>query len=149
MASSHLPPGSSQIPSKRDKRRNLLSERLTDLSVSFERDRDVHYRNQLASLQQDLNAIARVDTTSRDLRMLDDGADGIDNFVTGGSWLGDGVPMSNIRGSGGSGGTLGGVQPGSFYAGFVAEVNEKMEERDVALAMLHVSSQIFWRISGI
>jgi len=72
--------------------------------------------------------------------MLDDSAEGIDNFVTGGAWVGDGAPMSNIRGSGGGpGGAMGGVQPGAFYAGFVAEVNEKMEERDVALTLLHVS----------
>ncbi|KAF8426019.1 Sds3-like-domain-containing protein, partial [Tirmania nivea] len=137
MASSHLQPTSSQIPSKRDKRRNLLSDRLTELSVSFERDRDIHYRNQLAALQQDLSAIARADTSGRDLRLLDDSAEGIDNFVTGGAWVGDGAPMSNIRSSGGPGGAMAGVQPGTFYAGFVAEVNEKMEERDVALTLLH------------
>jgi len=71
--------------------------------------------------------------------MLDDSVEGIDNFVTGGARVGDGAPMSNIRGSGSSGGAMGGVQPGAFYAGFVAEVNEKMEERDVALTLLHVS----------
>lgn len=139
MASSHLATGSS-MPSKRDKRRNLLSDRLTELSASFDRNRDLHYRDRLAALQQELNAIARADTSGRDLRLLDDGADGIDNAVTVGVQSGDGVPVSNIRGSGGPSGALGGVQPGSFYAGFVAEVNEKMEERDVALALLHVRS---------
>lgn len=139
MTSTHLQPTSSQNPSKRDKRRNLLSDRLTELSVSFDRDRSIHYRNQLDALQQDFSAIARVDTSGRDLRTLDDSAEGIDNFVTGGAWVGDGAPMSNIRGSGGPGGAMGGVHPGTSYARFVAEVNEKMEERDVALTLLHVS----------
>ncbi|KAI5809112.1 Sds3-like-domain-containing protein, partial [Peziza echinospora] len=130
-----------QVPSKRDKRRNLLSDRLTDLSVSFDKDRDVHYRSQLAALQQDFNAIARADTSGRDMKMLDDGAEGIDKFVTGGVFLGgnasgaDGA-VPNARGAGP--GVVGGVQPGTFYAGFVAEVNERMEERDVGLTMLHV-----------
>ncbi|RPB23354.1 hypothetical protein L211DRAFT_883103 [Terfezia boudieri ATCC MYA-4762] len=137
MASSNLQPPSSQVPSKRDKRRNLLSDRLTELSVSFERDRDIHFRNQLAALQQDLGAISRVDTSGRNRRLLDDSAEGIDHFVTRGSWVGDRAAMSNFRGSGGPGGAMGGVQPGAFYAGFVAEVNEKMEERDVALTLLH------------
>ena len=133
--------GPPQAPSKRDKRRILLSDRLTDLSVSFERDRDLHYRSQLATLQQDLNAIARVDTSGKDMRMLDDGADGVDLFVTGGAYLSavDGV-TSNVRGMNlGGPGVLPGVQPGAYYAGFVAEINEKFEERDVGLTLLHVS----------
>ncbi|KAF8475640.1 Sds3-like-domain-containing protein [Kalaharituber pfeilii] len=100
------PPHQLQHPSKRDKRRSLLSERLADLSASFDRDRDVHYRNQLAALHQDFYAIASTDTSGGDMKMLDDGAEGVEKTVTGGVYLG-------------------------------AEVNERMEERDVALTMLH------------
>lgn len=125
-----------QNPSKRDKRRNLLSDRLSDLSTNFDRERDVHYRNQLTALQQDFNAIARADTSGKDLQMLDDGGEEIDMLVTGGMFLGDSA-YSNVRG-----GPVGAppIQPTSYYAEFVAEVNEKMEERDVGLAILHVSS---------
>ncbi|KAF8470198.1 Sds3-like-domain-containing protein [Kalaharituber pfeilii] len=122
----------SQVPSKRDKRRNLLADRLNELTTSFERDRDMHYRAQLTALQQDFNAISRADTSGRNMRMLDDGAEEMDMLVTGGLFLGDSA-MSSIRGPA----FPGGIQPGAFYAGFVAEVNEKMEERDVGLAMLH------------
>lgn len=75
--------------------------------------------------------------------MLDDGAEGVDNFVTGGVWVGDGAILSNVRGSGGPGASMAGLRPGAFYAEFVAEVNEKMEERDVALTLLHVRSPTF------
>lgn len=68
--------------------------------------------------------------------MLDDGAEGISNSVISGRGAAN-APSPNIRGHEIS---AEGVQPGTFYAGFVAEVNERMEERDVALAMLHVSS---------
>lgn len=68
--------------------------------------------------------------------MLDDSAEGVSRSVTSEKGVANG-PLSNIQGHEDS---AEGVQPGSFYAGFVAEVNERMEERDVALAMLHVSS---------
>ena len=69
--------------------------------------------------------------------MLDDGAEEVSRSVASGRGVGNTPPPPYIRGHEGS---AEGAQPGSFYAGFVAEVNERMEERDVALAMLHVSS---------
>ena len=140
-----------QPPSKRDKRRTLLSDRLADLSTSFERDRDLHYRNQITTLQQEHYAISRADTSGRDMRMLDDGSEEVDMIVTRGLVMGAGAGgghpgqgdavVSSIRGSS-SGpvgtGVVGTVQPGSYYASFVQEVNEKIEERDVGLSILHV-----------
>lgn len=126
---------SSLPPSKRDKRRTLLSDRLNDLSASFERDRDLHYVNQITALRQDYAAIASADTSGRDLRMLGDSAEEIDYVVTGGMYLGGDGAVSNVR----SGGPAAlGMQSGGYYAEFVREVNEKMEERDVGLAVLHV-----------
>ncbi|KAF8453478.1 Sds3-like-domain-containing protein [Terfezia claveryi] len=126
------------IPSKRDKRRTALSDRLTELSTSFERDRDHHYLNQVQALRKDYAAISSADTSGRDLRMLDDSPDGIDYVVSGGMYLGgssgEGTAASNIRS--GSGG-VGDVHPGGYYANFVQDVNECMEERDVGLAVLH------------
>ncbi|KAF8425648.1 Sds3-like-domain-containing protein [Tirmania nivea] len=126
------------IPSKRDKRRTALSDRLTELSANFERDRDHHYLNQVHALRQDYAAIASADISGRDLRMLDDSPEGIDYVVTGGMYFGgtsgEGAAVSNIRPGGGG---VGDVQPGGHYANFVQDVNGCMEERDVALAILH------------
>ena len=139
-----------QPPSKRDKRRTLLSDRLADLSTSFERDRDLHYRNQITALQQEYYAISRADTSGRDMRMLDDGSEEVDMLVTRGLFMaagtgaghsGQGDSASRIRGSssGPAGaGVVGTVQSGSYYASFVQEINDRIEERDVGLAMLHV-----------
>ena len=46
-----------QTVSKRDKRRNALSERLNDISANFAQNRDSHYRSQLQSLQLAMNYI--------------------------------------------------------------------------------------------
>ena len=139
-----------QPPSMRDKRRTLLSDRLVDLSTSFERDRDLHYRNQITALQQEYYAISRADTGGSDMRMLDDGSEEVDMLVTrglfmaaaaGGSHSGQGDSASRIRASsaGPTGaGVVGTVQPGSYYASFVQEINDRIEEKDVGLAMLHV-----------
>lgn len=127
------------ILSKRDKRRTALSDRLNELSTSFERDRDHHYFSQVHALRQDYAAIASADTNGRDLRMLDDSPEGIDYVVNGGMYLGggsgEGAAVSGIRS--GAGG-VGNVQPGGYYANFVQDVNGCMEDRDVGLAVLHV-----------
>ncbi|KAJ1338481.1 Sds3-like [Microdochium nivale] len=48
-------------PSKRDKKRQLLNERLTLLDDQFSRDRDRHYREELQKIQIDVNLVGRVD----------------------------------------------------------------------------------------
>jgi len=134
-------------PSKRDKRRTALSDRLTELSTNFERDRDHHYLNQVHALRQDYAAIASADTSGRDLRMLDDSPEGIDYVVTGGMYLGGSSGEgSNIRS--GAGG-VGDVQPGAYYANFVHDVNECMEERDVGLAVLHVGDILNYYVQAM
>lgn len=138
-----VPSPSSLPPSKRDKRRTLLSDRLTELSTSFKGDRDQHYANQVHALRQDYAAIASADISGRDMRMLGDGAEEIDMIVTGRIYTGGDGAGSNMRNGGiGSGAAPGSIQPGSYYAGFVQEINEKMEERDVGLAILHVSISV-------
>ncbi|OAA67165.1 deacetylase complex subunit [Niveomyces insectorum RCEF 264] len=52
-------PGPSQ--SKRDKKRQLLTDRLTALSEKFSRDRDMTYREQLQKIQIDTNLVMRLD----------------------------------------------------------------------------------------
>ena len=48
-------------PSKRDKRRNMLAEKLADMMASFSDNRDSHYRAQLAAIQADINLIMKAD----------------------------------------------------------------------------------------
>lgn len=48
-------------PSKRDKKRQLLNERLTHLDDQFSRDRDRHYREELQKIQIDVSLVGRVD----------------------------------------------------------------------------------------
>ncbi|KAI0013192.1 Sds3-like-domain-containing protein [Xylariaceae sp. FL0662B] len=48
-------------PSKRDKKRQILSERLAILADQFSRDKDKHYRDELHKIQVDVNLVGRVD----------------------------------------------------------------------------------------
>ncbi|KAJ5492909.1 hypothetical protein N7539_001655 [Penicillium diatomitis] len=55
------PPGASGMPSKRDKRRTALQERLHDLTATFSQNRDAQFRQQLHSLQCDMTLINNAD----------------------------------------------------------------------------------------
>ncbi|KAI2462777.1 Sds3-like-domain-containing protein [Annulohypoxylon bovei var. microspora] len=48
-------------PSKRDKKRQVLSDRLAILADKFSRDKDKHYRDELHKIQIDVNLVGRVD----------------------------------------------------------------------------------------
>ncbi|KAI0875138.1 Sds3-like-domain-containing protein [Hypoxylon argillaceum] len=52
---------SPQPQSKRDKKRQALSDRLNALSEQFNRDKDRHYREELQKIQVDVNLVSRVD----------------------------------------------------------------------------------------
>lgn len=59
--------------SKREKKRQLLQDRLQQMSESFARGRDSLYREQLQKIQLDTNLIMRIDPYSeRPLDALDD-----------------------------------------------------------------------------
>lgn len=47
--------------SKRDKKRQMINDRLAALSEKFNRDRDVTYREQLQKIQIDTNLVMRID----------------------------------------------------------------------------------------
>ncbi|ORY55082.1 Sds3-like-domain-containing protein [Pseudomassariella vexata] len=53
--------GQSPPQSKRDKKRQQLSDKLAVLSDQFSRDRDRHYREELQKIQVDVNLVSRVD----------------------------------------------------------------------------------------
>lgn len=48
-------------PTKRDKKRQLLNDRLAELETQYAKDRDRHYREELQKIQVDVNLVGRVD----------------------------------------------------------------------------------------
>ncbi len=59
-------------PSKRDKKRQVLSDRLSALSEQFNREKDRHYREELQKIQVDVSLVSRVDAyADRPLDQID------------------------------------------------------------------------------
>jgi hypothetical protein len=114
--------------SKRDKRRNMLAEKLSEMMVSFSDNRDSHYRAQLAALQADINLILKADPYAN--KPLEDAGDEASVLVN--SVMGGNVPTAPSAGSDYI------AQCGKQYARFVDAVNDAMEERDYNLTMLWV-----------
>jgi hypothetical protein len=115
-------------PSKRDKRRNMLADKLSDMMASFSDNRDSHYRAQLAALQADINLITKADCYAN--KPLDDGGEEASELVA--QIMGNAVPTAP------SAGTDYIAQCGKYYSRFVDAVNDAMEERDYNLTMLWV-----------
>jgi hypothetical protein len=116
-------------PSKRDKRRNMLADKLSDMMASFSDNRDSHYRAQLAALQADINLITKADCYAN--KPLDDAGEEASELVA--QIMGNAVPSAP------SAGTDYIAQCGKYYSRFVDAVNDAMEERDYNLTMLWVS----------
>ncbi|KAI9846149.1 MAG: hypothetical protein M1838_001385 [Thelocarpon superellum] len=123
--------------SKRDKRRGALSDKLNELTASFSQNRDMHYRQQLQSLQVDMNLVMRADPYADS--PLDDSGEDIASLVA--ASMG-GIPHASFNGGGfGLAGNRR-LDPdtaplaGRWYAQFVEEANNAAEERDAALTML-------------
>ncbi|KAH7383303.1 Sds3-like-domain-containing protein [Pyrenochaeta sp. MPI-SDFR-AT-0127] len=114
-------------PSKRDKRRNMLAEKLAEMMSSFSDNRDSHYRAQLAALQADINLIMKADPYSN--KPLDDGGEEASELIS--QIMGNNVPSAP------SAGTDYIAQCGKHYSRFVDAVNDAMEERDYNLTMLY------------
>ena len=55
------PPTGQAQASKRDKKRQVLSEKLALMTEQMSRDRDRHYREELQKIQVDVNLVGRVD----------------------------------------------------------------------------------------
>ena len=124
-----------QPQSKRDKRRNALSDKLNLLTRSFHnptnpRTRDQHYRAQIAALQVDMQLISRADVSGRNRRLMDDSGETIQREFD--EALAKMCMRSldvNAEGTG-----------GRWYAEFLRNVNDGMEERDTQLTLLYVSN---------
>ncbi|KAF2704413.1 hypothetical protein K504DRAFT_416261 [Pleomassaria siparia CBS 279.74] len=112
--------------SKRDKRRNMLAEKLSEMMASFSDNRDSHYRAQLAALQADISLILKADPYSN--KPLDDDGEEASELIT--QIMGNNIPSAP------SAGTDYIAQVGKHYARFVEAVNDALEERDYNLTML-------------
>lgn len=112
--------------SKRDKRRNMLADKLSEMMASFSDNRDSHYRAQLSALQADINLILKADPYMN--KPLDDAGEEATELV--GSIMGSNVPNAP------SAGTDYAAQCGKYYGRFVDSVNDAMEDRDRDLTML-------------
>ncbi|KAI9801494.1 MAG: hypothetical protein M1833_002726 [Piccolia ochrophora] len=124
--------------SKRDKRRTALSDKLNDLSTSFTNNRDLHYRQQLQSLQVDMNLVMRADPYE-DGPLNDMGEDIAEmvNAATGGA------PQGGLNGvAGGQAGQRrlefeSAALAGRWHSRFVEVTNNSVEDRDGTLTALH------------
>lgn len=127
----HLLP--QQPQSKRDKRRNALSEKLASLTNGFHnpanpRIREQYYRAQLSSLQADMQLIAKADVSGQNLRLMDDSPDAVQKEVDAmfsQSALGRDVVADQ-------------GMAGKLYSQFLEDINDAMEQRDTDLALLYV-----------
>ena len=119
-------------PSKRDKRRNMLAEKLAEMMTTFSDNRDSHYRAQLAALQADINLIMKADPYAN--QPLEDSGEEASELIS--QIMGNNVPTAP------SAGTDYIAQCGKHYSRFVDAVNDAMEERDYNLTMLWVSPTV-------
>lgn len=134
IASNRSPtPPPPQPQSKRDKRRTMLSEKLSDMIGSFSENHFEHYYAQLHAIQCDINLILRADPYKD--APLDDSNEEIAALITGAReevsrnryLLNEDAEASFTA--------LG----GRYYSKFVDDINTAMEERDRDLTMVYVS----------
>ena len=125
-----------QVMSKRDKRRNALGERLSEITASFNQNHDAIYRTQMRALQLDINYINNANLY--DNRPLDDFGDDI----VGQSTANMTNTLNGLRSSQLSARTTDFEVPpgtGRWAAEFVHAVNDAFEEKDVQLTLIAVS----------
>lgn len=115
-------------PSKRDKRRNMLADKLADMMASFSDNRDSHYRAQLAALQADINLIMKADPYAN--KPLEDS--GVEAAELISQIMGNAIPTAP------SAGTDYTASCGKYYSQFVDLANDALEDRDYNLTMLWV-----------
>lgn len=124
---------------KRDRRRNALAERVMDLNNHFSQNRDSYFRQQLQMLQSDMNLIMHADPYQE--RPLDDLGDELADMVAA---TFSGAPPAVVNAPGGPQALSRRLESDAsamsarIYATFVEDVNNAMEERDMALTMLAV-----------
>lgn len=120
-----MPSNTPPVPiSKRDKRRNLLADRLTELSQDFKGNRDGYYRSQLHAIQTDVQLIMDADVYDEE-NPLPDLAEDIRKLV---HRVKNTIHQSN--------GMASEVSPiaGKLYSEFIQEIQDALEKRDAELS---------------
>jgi hypothetical protein len=120
----------SPLVTKRDKKKNMMTERLTDIISQFSTNLRPHYEAQANALQVDITLITRANPYQN--KPLEDVPDRVDELVYG--MVNNQIPASPVAESDFVAGA------GKRYTEFVHQVNDSMEERDCNLASLAVSS---------
>lgn len=121
--------GAGGAPSKRDKRRTALQERLQELTGQFSNNRDTQFRQQLHALQCDMTLINNADPYVTG--PLPDSAESIATLIE--DTVGGGSKFAK---------EMAGIA-GSWYSRFVQQVNEIKEKRDAELVIAVVSFMLF------
>jgi hypothetical protein len=114
----------------------MLGDRLTDMVASFNANLRPHYEAQANAIQVDIGLILRANPY--DNKPLEDDPDEIGNLIqnaVAGSAAAAGKPIPDPVAEGDFV-----ADAGKFYTEFVHEVNNAMEERDVNLTLLQVST---------
>lgn len=116
--------------SKRDKRRNNITDKLSDMIETFAADQHQHYRAQLQAIQVDMTLILRASPYNN--VPLDDDAEDIEaeiEKITGGN-------MPHITNDAAKKDYA--ALAGKRYHDYVQDINKAMEQRDADLTALKV-----------
>lgn len=115
--------------SKRDKRRSLIADRISEFSSEFNSNLRQHYDAQASAIQVDMSLILQ--TNPYDGPLPDDEESVVktvyEDFLGGKSVVDPSAEADFVS------------TVGKWYQQFIRDVNRKMEERDANLAMLTVS----------
>lgn len=123
-----------QVISKRDKRRNALSDRLNDISATFAHNRGDHYRSQQQGLHLAVNFISDADPYQN--RPLNDNPNAIYDELS--AALADNAQRVAQAGARSAVTEVpAGTEKGA--ASYVKEINDEMETRDASLTAVAVS----------
>lgn len=141
---------SPQPQSKRDKKRQALTERLSALSEQFNREKDKHYREELQKIQVDVNLVSRVDPYAdrpldeidreRRQRELSQTTNGLSNNTTNGSnnSAGAGAPARSLL-----------EMAGPTFQEWVRDVEDLIETRDYDMTAQKVSTIVASDVSCV
>jgi len=127
LAMSQSPPV--QPLTKRDKRRNNITDKLQDMISSFTQDQHQYYRAQLQAIQVDMTLILKSDPYEN--MPLDDSPsaiEGLINSLTGGVIPGDKAAKDDYL-----------ALAGKRYYEYCQKINKAQEQRDADLTALKVS----------
>jgi hypothetical protein len=122
------PPPQPQPLSKRDKRRNNITDKLSDMIQTFTQDQHQHYRAQLQAIQVDMTMILRANPYENS--PLDDSAEHVEQEienVTGGSLPNTDASVKDYL-----------ALAGKRYHEYVQQINHALEQRDADLTALQV-----------